>query len=816
MKYKPAFCLRAKTLHRYFVWSLLPVGMVVALGALWSLSVGAASITQYMNVDTTADEQDTNPGDGVCVTASGKCSLRAAIQEANALQSKPSSAAVPIVITLTDVDANPATVEIFTLNSLATNEADDDVASKGDLDVTGIDVDADGKTDISIVGRGITAAGEGLSVIQAAPSIINSTHRVFDFHGDNNVELKGVTIRHGFVANGNGGGIRNLKSWLTIKDSEIISNGVNNQSGVVGVGSGGGIYNGKEGTVTLINSAIGKRIESSNTTYANFAGDVNNNAVAENNNTLGYMGGGGVWNAGTFLVEQGSRIEYNTARPNGGGVENAVGARLEISNSFVRYNSNSVLYGGGISNHGGDVRIKRSIIAKNIAATGAGIFNDSGVAQGGGTILGGTVDGQMSITESLVTENEPGGGIVNYAPGLVIEASTISLNKAGVEGARGNSPYGGGVLNIIRGAASISNSTIARNKAITAGGGILNSRFMTLTNVTLADNSSPIGTEIFLDTSDKSATPKERLLTVKNTIIGGNAASINFCRAGDPQGVHQSIAATEASFRTGGYNLENGISCGLKTTSGDIVNANPLVAALANNGGIRLPDLSTLPTMQLQPGSAAIGAGACDSGFDQRAYGRPGANAQCDIGAVESDGVENPPRADLLVTLGYGKQSSSSPVQSGETLTYRVTVTNLGPETVGPNSLKAVITLPVNVRMLPVVVAGWLCTQRAGSSTLIDCAYDKALDSGASLTIFPDVIVPGSLMGSALTTTVTVSATSPADPIPGNNTATISNLVLDTGGGNTPATGSGTGAFAPLSTWWLALPAIWLARRRVY
>jgi CSLREA domain-containing protein len=34
-------------------------------------------------VNSTLDETDTNPGDGVCVGASGYCTLRAAIQEAN-------------------------------------------------------------------------------------------------------------------------------------------------------------------------------------------------------------------------------------------------------------------------------------------------------------------------------------------------------------------------------------------------------------------------------------------------------------------------------------------------------------------------------------------------------------------------------------------------------------------------------------------------------------------------------------------------------------------------------------------------------------
>src|SRR5437868_3165694 len=45
------------------------------------LAVSAATFT----VNTTDDLSDTDPGDGVCVTSDGTCSLRAAIQESNAL-----------------------------------------------------------------------------------------------------------------------------------------------------------------------------------------------------------------------------------------------------------------------------------------------------------------------------------------------------------------------------------------------------------------------------------------------------------------------------------------------------------------------------------------------------------------------------------------------------------------------------------------------------------------------------------------------------------------------------------------------------------
>ncbi|MEM7139923.1 MAG: pentapeptide repeat-containing protein [Actinomycetota bacterium] len=70
-------------------------------------------------VDTTADTVDVNPGDGLCADASGDCSLRAAIQEANA---------TPGIEEISLVDD-----ETYLLTIAGANE---DEAATGDLDIT--------------------------------------------------------------------------------------------------------------------------------------------------------------------------------------------------------------------------------------------------------------------------------------------------------------------------------------------------------------------------------------------------------------------------------------------------------------------------------------------------------------------------------------------------------------------------------------------------------------------------------------------------------------------------------------------------------
>src|SRR5260221_8739452 len=56
---------------------------LIAWAALSLVAVPGHAATFVVN--TTADTADANPGDGICADSSNACSLRAAVQEANAL-----------------------------------------------------------------------------------------------------------------------------------------------------------------------------------------------------------------------------------------------------------------------------------------------------------------------------------------------------------------------------------------------------------------------------------------------------------------------------------------------------------------------------------------------------------------------------------------------------------------------------------------------------------------------------------------------------------------------------------------------------------
>jgi hypothetical protein len=86
-----------------------------------------------------------------------------------------------------------------------------------------------------------------------------------------------------------------------------------------------------------------------------------------------------------------------------------------------------------------------------------------------------------------------------------------------------------------------------------------------------------------------------------------------------------------------GYNLDSGNSCGFAAT-GDMVNTNPNLAALADNGG-------PTPTHALNTSSPALDHGTCTVTTDQRGATRPmdgdaDSTAACDVGAFELGWVQ--------------------------------------------------------------------------------------------------------------------------------------------------------------------------------
>lgn len=173
---------------------------VFALGL--ALSVATPGVAADFTVDDTADRIDLNPGIGGCATTAGTCTLRAAIQEANAL-------AGTHTITL------PAGLYRLTIPGKV-----EDAAATGDLDIT---------RQLDIIG-----AGAGTSIVDG-----NGLDRVFDVLGGQ-VTISGLTIRGGSADLDNpessGGGVRvwSTAVSLDLERCEVVDNLANIGGGIFG------------------------------------------------------------------------------------------------------------------------------------------------------------------------------------------------------------------------------------------------------------------------------------------------------------------------------------------------------------------------------------------------------------------------------------------------------------------------------------------------------------------------------------------------------------------------------------------------------
>jgi hypothetical protein len=220
--------------------------------------------------------------------------------------------------------------------------------------------------------------------------------RIFHVMPGHSVEIDGLTIFGGHITGGNGGGILNDNSTLTITHCTVDANTIVSAESVNVFGAG--IYN--SGTMTL-------------------------NQVSVNNNNGVYCGcnsvpfGGGISNTGTMIIIAGT-VQGNMAYYAGGGIYNT--GMMTITSSTISDNrtDNPGHFGGdggGIENDG-TMTIQDSTISGN-RALGGGFDGGYG---------GGVFGNNTTITNSTITGNSGrfGGGV---AGGGNIAHTTFSNNS---------------------------------------------------------------------------------------------------------------------------------------------------------------------------------------------------------------------------------------------------------------------------------------------------------------------------------------------------------------------------------------------------
>lgn len=461
---------------------------VLALAIAFVLVLASGAQAATFTVNTTADNA---PVAGECSGAAGDCSIRQAIDAANA---NPGDDTITI----------PAGHYVMSIAPTGPDDnasGDFNVANAGALTIQGA---TGNSADVLIDGAGIDGV---LSLDTGA-----------------NVTVANVTIEDGFsniltvagsrsAGDGAGGGIYvGTNATLTLDAARVIRNTAND-------GDGGGIFGDFGSTLNINSSNVDQ-----NTSYQNGGGIAYFGTLALNNSTVDgnsangddRIGGGGVFDQGTGLTSNNSSVSNNqtSAETDGGGIyDNA--SDISLTGSHVDGNQANE-DGGGISlesfsvsaqtrgagpSAAGNVSITGTTLIHNVAvdSDGGAIYNDSSPSLtltnatlndnssngDGGAIY--NDNGTLSVTGSTLDNNAGqdslGGAIYNDGTSVTIASSELNSNVASGEfciyciaGSRLGffiSGSGGAIYND-NGPLSISGSTIDDNTAFADAGGVYN------------------------------------------------------------------------------------------------------------------------------------------------------------------------------------------------------------------------------------------------------------------------------------------------------------------------------------------------------
>jgi CSLREA domain-containing protein len=419
---------------------LIPI-LLLSLSAMAGVVVAGfgppAGAAATFVVDTTDDTIDADLGDGICADAAAKCSLRAAVMQANATAGA-------------DAITVPSGTHTFTISGI-----DEDLSATGDLDIT---------DDLTIGGAGFAS-----TTIDAA-----GIDRVFHLPGGSaTVTLSGVTITGGMTAE-LGGGVLVSPSQATLAIVDAVVSG--NTAG----SAGGGIF--VEGSIITVTRTTlsGNRSNYGGGLLSHESTLTLDGSMIGPNNTADYAGGGLFIAYGAATVQNGTVVTGNQSVGDGGGIyidsDSLTIMDSEISANTADSDADEAGDGGGIYSYDAIVTIDESSIDRNRAYDGGGIFlvrgsvaiNDSTIADNDATLWGGgirNVAGELAVNRATVASNTAASaaGIDSGGTTTVIN-STISGNRA--------LEYGAGGVGVWAGNASLIGTTVAFNTAIELGGGV--------------------------------------------------------------------------------------------------------------------------------------------------------------------------------------------------------------------------------------------------------------------------------------------------------------------------------------------------------
>ena len=291
--------------------------------------------------------------------------------------------------------------------------------------------------------------------------------------------------------------------------------------------------------------------------------------------------GGGLFIQATDAVytQTNSEISNNTAGTYGGGVFMNTG-EVQLNNSKLRYNKANTANGGGIYAGPGTITVDNTVLYKNKAPNGGGggIYANLGSA------------GRITIkNNSIMCKNEAkdGGGLYTNSGTIDFQGGTIGGNTAS---ASGGGVYANYPVNLSGGIVGNNLDTIGGNTAVNGGGIYANSN-VTMIGGRISGNAANNGGGLYVGNGD---------ITLSGAKVSGNSASNgqgggiyagngNILVKDDTQvGTYSAKAGSGNSAREGG---------GLYVNGGTVVFTNGTFAdnyASEKGGGIYIKEGATL------------------------------------------------------------------------------------------------------------------------------------------------------------------------------------------------------------------------------
>lgn len=377
-------------------------------------------------VDSTADGNDDLAGDGVCATSGGACTVRAAVQEANALAGADtiSIPAGTYTLAYTPVDgaddfyfadALTVTSDIDFVGAGATSTV---LVGNGYAPVLGIV--GDGSTTVSV--SDLALQGDTTATECDAGCVVHST--------DTTLTLSAVTVSNGYAYASDGGsavvagaGLANFGGTVTISGSTFTGNiAWSDNASELGQANGGAIYN--DGTMRIAsstlsyNEAVGGALKQATGAGGAIFNDGDlplDPVVVEYNQADAY--GGGLYNTGTAVIGE-TTFRYNESNywndPTWGcrGAIAGLGGSVDVDQSAF-HNNDGDLFGGAIYGYGTIWYFDNSTFSSNTGGYGGAIYADAG---------------NYSLHNVTITRNRASG--VTQSGGMYNNAATVTVKNA--------------------------------------------------------------------------------------------------------------------------------------------------------------------------------------------------------------------------------------------------------------------------------------------------------------------------------------------------------------------------------------------------